>query len=268
MQKGVAVLSHHHLRQAALSPQIGEIFRSNQTTPPTTKVNKSVHLAPTRRTILAAGILSVAMIFAAPTTEAASITWGGAQNIAGDSDVSTSGTLVGAINIGAPGVANTTVNGVLSTGLALTGNNVTSGDFNLATAGGFGASNGLGSASPPFSALSAPYQALLQSAATSFTAGLTLTMSGLVVGERYEFQWWSNASGGTASVFTTATAGNSVTLATSPSGGQGQVGRSRLARSSRTTPRRSSRSTVQCRISSMGSSSASSGPSTPLGWET
>jgi hypothetical protein len=120
MQKGVAVLSHHHLRQAALSPQIGEIFRSNQTTPPTTKVNKSVHLAPTRRTILAAGILSVAMIFAAPTTEAASITWGGAQNIAGDSDVSTSGTLVGAINIGAPGVANTTVNGVLSTGLALT----------------------------------------------------------------------------------------------------------------------------------------------------
>ena len=138
--------------------------------------------------------------------------------------MSTSGTLVGAINIGAPGVANTTVNGVLFTGLALTGNNVTSGDFNLATAGGFGASNGLGSASPPFSALSAPYQALLASAATSFTAGITLTMSGLVVGERYEFQWWSNASGGTASVFTTATAGNSVTLATSPSGGQGQVG--------------------------------------------
>jgi hypothetical protein len=49
-------------------------------------------------------------------------------------------------------------------------------------------------------------------------------MSGLVVGERYEFQWWSNASGGTGSVLTTATAGNSVTLATSPSGGQGQVG--------------------------------------------
>jgi hypothetical protein len=49
-------------------------------------------------------------------------------------------------------------------------------------------------------------------------------MSGLVVGERYEFQWWSNASGGTASVQTTATAGNSVTLATSPSGGPGQVG--------------------------------------------
>ena len=35
---------------------------------------------------------------------------------------------------------------------------------------------------------------------------------------------WSNASGGTASVLTIATAGNSVTLATSPSSGQGQVG--------------------------------------------
>ena len=107
----------------------------------TTRVNKSVHLAPTRRTILAAGILSVAMIFAAPTSEAVSITWGAAQTITGDSDVSTSGTLVRAINIGAPGlpsVANTTVNGVLFTGLALTGNNVTSGDFNLATAGFLG----------------------------------------------------------------------------------------------------------------------------------
>ena len=68
----------------------------------TTRVNKSVHLAPTRRTILAAGILSVAMIFAAPTSEAVSITWGAAQTITGDSDVSTSGTLVRAINIGAP----------------------------------------------------------------------------------------------------------------------------------------------------------------------
>ena len=35
-------------------------------------------------------------------------------------------------------MANTTVNGVLFTGLALTGNNVTSGDFNLATAGFLG----------------------------------------------------------------------------------------------------------------------------------
>ncbi len=32
VQKGVAVLSHHHLRQAAPILQIGEIFRSNQTT--------------------------------------------------------------------------------------------------------------------------------------------------------------------------------------------------------------------------------------------
>jgi len=164
-----------------------------------------------------------ALVLTSPT-HAATVTWGAATNISGDTDVSTNGTLVGAINIGAPGVANTTVNGVLFTGLALTGNNVTSGNFNLATAGGFGASNGLGSGTPPFSALSEPYQTLLASAATSFTVGITLTMSGLTVGDTYEFQWWSNASGGTASVLTTATAGNSVTLATSPSGGQGEVG--------------------------------------------
>ena len=66
----MAVLSHHHLRQAAPILQIGEIFPQQPNHNPTTKVNKSVHLAPTRRTILAAGILSVAMIFAAPTTEA------------------------------------------------------------------------------------------------------------------------------------------------------------------------------------------------------
>jgi len=37
VQKGVAVLSHHHLRQAAPILQIGEIFRSNQTTTPQPK---------------------------------------------------------------------------------------------------------------------------------------------------------------------------------------------------------------------------------------
>jgi hypothetical protein len=35
---------------------------------------------------------------------AAIITWGAATNISGDPDVSTNGTLVGAFNIGAPGV--------------------------------------------------------------------------------------------------------------------------------------------------------------------
>jgi hypothetical protein len=173
--------------------------------------------------LLTAAVCALAVT---PPTHAAIITWGAASNISGDTDVSTDGTLVGAFNIGAPGVANTTVNGVLFTGLALTGNNVTSGDFNLATAGafGFGASNGLGSGAAPFSTLSAPYQTLLESGATSFTAGLILTMIGLTPGNAYEFEWWSNASGGTASVLTTATAGNSVTLATSPSGGNGEVG--------------------------------------------
>lgn len=154
---------------------------------------------------------------------AAIITWGAATNISGDSDVSTNGTLVGAFNIGAPGVANTTVNGVLFTGLDLTSNNVTSGDFNLAATSTF-AENNLGSGAAPFSTLSAPYQTLLESGATSFVFELILTMGGLTPGNAYEFEWWSNVSGGIVDALTTATAGNSVTLAPSPSGIDGEVG--------------------------------------------
>jgi hypothetical protein len=45
----------------------------------------------------------------------------------------------------------------------------------------------------------------------------------LTPGNAYEFEWWSSVSGG-IDALTTATAGNSVTLAPSPSGIDGEVG--------------------------------------------
>ena len=158
-------------------------------------------------------------------SHAAVVTWGAPTGITGDSDVSTTGTLVGAFNIGGPGVANTTVNGTTFTGLALTGNNVTSGNFNLAIATAFQNSNSFGSGSAPFSSLSAPYQALLSSAGGDGNTPFTLTMSGLVTGQTYQFEWWSNNSSVALSTSTTATAGNTVSVlqnTTATFGGVGQ----------------------------------------------
>ena len=175
---------------------------------------------------------SAALAVAASTTHAASITWGLPTNInpaggaASDLDVSTAGTLVGAFNLGGTGVGNTTVNGTTFTGLALAGSNVTSGNFNFATAGTFAGTNSVGFGSAPFSSLSAPYQALLSSAAGTATGPtpFTLTMSGLVTGQTYQFEWWSSQSRFPVNNLTTATAGNAVSLDYNPTSTGGGVG--------------------------------------------
>lgn len=163
------------------------------------------------------------VVAVASPAHAGIITWGAPTNISGDTDVSTNGTLVGAFNIGGPGVGSTTVNGVTFTGLALTGSSVTSGAFTFTIPTGFASSNSVGSALPPFSTLSAPYQGLLSSAAGDFSTPFTLTMSGLTVGQQYEFEWWFNFSSGLSSP-TTAAAGNSVTLNSNTTGLAGGLG--------------------------------------------
>ena len=166
------------------------------------------------------GFLAVAMVgLMAATSQAAVVTWGAPQNISGDTDVSTTGALVGAFNIGVSGVANTTVNGVTFNGLALSGNNVTSGNFNLAIATSFAGNNFVDSGNAPFSSLSAAYQSLLGTEAGDFTTPITLTMSGLSPGSSYQFQWWKNVSNGFQAHTTTATAGNTVGLLSNTSGG-------------------------------------------------
>jgi hypothetical protein len=131
---------------------------------------------------LRVGVLVVAGLALASWSEAASITWSAAQNILGDTDVSTTGTLVAAFNLGPTGVAATTVNGVLFNPFVVTGpaTTATSGNFTFTTANSLTSNANTGSTQPPFSTLSASYRALLGTASGSQGgAPLTLTMSGL-----------------------------------------------------------------------------------------
>jgi hypothetical protein len=192
---------------------------------------------------------------ATSTAPAATIDWGaGAQNVMNDNDVSTDGTLVDAFAVslnyglyGAFGNTSTTVNGVtfqpFNFPLDLS-SSVTSGNYSFAASSGGGGGSlvtyinlqyGYGvNQGTAYEQLSQPYQGLLSSGGGATedlydssgdpTAAntLALTMSGLTIGETYEFQWWdSDANPNTYSPIdrtlnTTATAGNSVSLFAGP----------------------------------------------------
>lgn len=159
---------------------------------------------------------------------AAAITWGAPTNIAGDTDVSTAGTLVGAFNVGEVAVPAATVNGVAFQPFAVpSGSSAAAvGNFALATGSTFVSSNNLfGFNGAPFNTLSPAYQALLESGVIVSQNSFTLTMSGLTVGAQYQFQWWANFSTQLPASWT-ATAGNTVTLDSNvqniASGGTGQ----------------------------------------------
>ncbi len=152
------------------------------------------------------------------TAQAAPVTWSSPTNVAGDADVITTGTLVAARNFSQTQLAPL-VNGVLFDIFPIpNGGSGAAGIPNVATLAFNNADSSdtaYGSASAPFSSLSAQYQYLLSSGAGSSTgATLTLTLFNLNSGTPYLFQWWSNDSdlnfGGVNS--TTATATNAVTL--------------------------------------------------------
>ena len=158
------------------------------------------------------------------SASAATIAFSTPQNIAGDMDVSTTGTLLYAYHF----TQAVTVNGVSFsafpitnfTSLATVGSQtITSADGNLFSA------NWFGSNSAPFSNLSPEYKSLLQSQVTNaFAMPITLTLGGLTPGQNYQIQIWLNASlngtGGNVSYH----AGNSVTLNQNPSGVDGGLG--------------------------------------------
>jgi hypothetical protein len=139
---------------------------------------------------------------------AATIAWGLPASISGDSDVSTNGLLLTAVNPGLYGPIGqaTTVNGVNFVAWAPGGGGAPtdpSGLITLTPAPGFGifTTSGLGSASGPFSALSSAYRVLLDGAdyasnpgQTQFNGSITMTINGLALGNTYEFQWWFNDS--------------------------------------------------------------------------
>jgi len=185
--------------------------------------------------LLAAGFTLVAIgpVKATPPP----IVWGSPQTVSGDSDVSTTGSLVYAFTFGgASAPSSATVNGV--TFLPFT---IPSGAVTSATTGNvvisespfrlFG-SNSFGTASTPFSGLSNGYQAMLGSGAYADSSlTITVTLNGLTNGQQYQLQWWTNNSSNILSIFgdsfsnTTATAINSVTLdanTTNTIGGIGQ----------------------------------------------
>lgn len=130
---------------------------------------------------------AAAMLAAATSTHAATIVWGLPTNIAGDTDVSLTGSLVRAFNVGSSAVppSATTVNGVLFEPIT---QGSTVGNFTLnPTAAGFSGADG---------SLSAAYRTLLEDAAFSQTGpNITLTINGLSVGGGYLFEWWSNTNG-------------------------------------------------------------------------
>ncbi|HSI34893.1 MAG: hypothetical protein ACAI43_21490 [Phycisphaerae bacterium] len=157
-------------------------------------------------------------LLASPITEAATISWSSATTIAGDTDVSTAGSLVAAFNFGNTGVGTTTVNGVQFDPFVIINNSpsATVGNYTYAANSPalLGSSNLIGGGAT-FAALTPSYKALLGTGGGGFggDAGDVLTLGGLTVGQTYQFQWWWSASiNGQVVVNTTATAGNAITL--------------------------------------------------------
>jgi hypothetical protein len=109
-----------------------------------------------------AAIVLMGLLVLGIRAEAGVIVWNGAQTTAGDSDVSTAGTLVGALNLGEPGaVVNTTVNGVTFDAAPVNGPTYNSGHFHFAGPfGGFTTFEYSGQPAP-YSGLSSAYRTLL-----------------------------------------------------------------------------------------------------------
>lgn len=171
------------------------------------------------------------------SSHAAVVTWGAATQITGDSNVITTGALVGAFNVGDGGVPSAIVNGVTFQPFAVnsTGGPVstaTVGNFTLSTTDLFASDNTLyGAAVAPFTSLSAGYQTLLRSATSVSNFAINpgefkLTINGLSLGQQYRFQWFANLSGPGAQLHLAKDEfGNSVTLndnTTNVNGGLGQ----------------------------------------------
>jgi PEP-CTERM motif len=138
--------------------------------------------------ILAARPATAAILWAAPTT------------ISGDNDVLTNGILFAAYGFGGSQETANTVAGVDFEPWVV-GNvpfTETVGDITIAAPDSIDAANILfGSTTGSFTSLSSSYQSLLSGAAYAQpTGGMTVTISGLTVGDNYEIEFWVNDSRG------------------------------------------------------------------------
>ncbi|MDQ8209665.1 hypothetical protein QEH52_19255, partial [Coraliomargarita sp. SDUM461003] len=180
-------------------------------------------------------LLSVAPLVLLSWSHAATITWGSATTISGDSDVSTDGTLVVAASFGTTS-ASIVVNGVTFAGGGNNANMKSSATYGTALnyTSAKNSDTAFGTASTPFSSLSANYQDLLESGLWETgpePAGTqTFTFGGtgneLEDGQQYQIQIWAqdarnNKNGGALTIAGTG----GVTLNytdTSSEGGLGQ----------------------------------------------
>jgi len=152
-------------------------------------------------------------VLGASVASAAIITWGTAQNITGDSDVSLEGPLVRADG----GAQTATVNGVLFQDTLTTPSDpftnspewggylcyatlssavdsITQPQVDGAESWGMNRNDGpfAGSYYPPFNTLSGDYQTILKSAVSTGLGTATMTLGGLSTGQAYLVQLWAH----------------------------------------------------------------------------
>jgi autotransporter-associated beta strand protein len=169
--------------------------------------------------VISAGLLLFAL---ATPSIAAPITWGTPATIAGESDVSTTGSLVSAYSFfnGA-----STVNGVNFTN----GSGTALGTyFQISTAGSTYSSFGAGAAGTTYANLTSPYKTLLTNGRYG-VKNSTVTLKSLTLGHQYAVQVWSNdsrAPSGSppAGAYVTLSGANSVNLPINSTGAAGAVG--------------------------------------------
>jgi len=170
---------------------------------------------------------------------AAPIVWGSPQTVSGDADVSTAGTTVYAYNLGASGVASTTVNGVTFLPFVFPAANsfidtATTGSVTFReTPGALTSFSNLGTVTGSYSGLSSAYKALLDyGGSATLLPTISGTLGGLTNGQQYQIQLWASNAALTPGAFGTTmdatvvdATTNSVTLdtnTTNTAGGLGQ----------------------------------------------
>ena len=150
--------------------------------------------------------------------DVAPITWGTPATISGDTDVSTTGSLLYAYHWNG---GNNTVNGVPFTGTT----SITTGGSDVRLSGLGGYYNAFTSSVAPFVSLSPEYKAML--VGSPYDGNVGVTLNNLTAGKLYAVQVWCQdpRNIGGRSAILSSTAGNSVTLdynSTDSDGGVGQ----------------------------------------------
>ncbi|MEI6071182.1 MAG: PEP-CTERM sorting domain-containing protein [Verrucomicrobiae bacterium] len=181
--------------------------------------------APIAFFALIGGICFVAQSASGKSTP---VVWSAAATISSDSDVSTSGTLVYAYNIGPAGTPATTVNGVTFSSFEFppdgTNDTVRVGDLEFSDAPEFlNSSSDFGSGGSPFTDLSANYQTLLGSGGhTSNPATMIVWLYGLIPTQDYLVEIWVSNSAGKPLFLNTQASGSTPVSLSSTSGDLGQ----------------------------------------------